>query len=67
MYILGVGTTLTDPQIMTKPDLGSSLFGDGKVTFFGRAGPLDLPDFGDGAFGSSFGIGSSGAERDLAF
>lgn len=29
LYILlGVGMTLTDPQIMTKPDLGSSLFGD---------------------------------------
>ncbi|KAF8957943.1 hypothetical protein BDZ97DRAFT_2061944 [Flammula alnicola] len=27
----GVGTTLTDPQIMTKPDLGSSLFGDGNL------------------------------------
>ena len=41
--------------------------GDGEVTFFGRAGPLVLPDFSNGAFGSSFGIGSSGAERDLAF
>jgi hypothetical protein len=29
--ILGVGTTLTDPQIMTEPDLGSSLFGDGNL------------------------------------
>lgn len=30
-YIPGVGTSLTDPQIMTKPDLGSSLFGDGNL------------------------------------
>ena len=28
LYILGVGTTLTDPQIMMKPDLGSKIFGD---------------------------------------
>ena len=31
IFILGVGTTLTDPQIMTKPDLGDSLFGDGNL------------------------------------
>ena len=41
--------------------------GDGKAAFFGRAGPLVLPDFSDGAFGSSFGIGSCGTEQDLAF
>ena len=41
--------------------------GDGEVTFFGRAGPFVLPDFSDGAFGSSFGVGSGGDERDLAF